>query len=244
MKTKISIAILLMLTLVLTACGAKPAVSEPTPAAGDQGGGAPAAALDPALAGDASLREASALVYEGLVTMQDGRVTAGLALDVTASADTLDYIFVLRPGVTFHDGTPLDADAVMANFSRWFDPQDPRRGSGSYEAWAASFGGFKGETAADGSPKSNFDGIEKVDDLSVLVHLNGQDPDFLIKLTDPAFAIVSPAFLDAGRSTADGGTGPYVIGAWDDSGLTLKPFSGYWDPALVPAGDMQIDLGG
>ena len=60
----------------------------------------------------------------------------------------------------------IDADAVIANFNRWFDPQDPFRGSGTYEVWAENFGGFKGESTSEGQPKSIVDGIEKVDDLT------------------------------------------------------------------------------
>jgi peptide/nickel transport system substrate-binding protein len=174
--------------------------------------------------------------------MENDQVASALAVDATASADNLDYIFTLRPGVSFHDGTAFDADAVTLNFNRWFDPEHPLHGAGGYDAWVASFGGYKGETNADGSPKSNFDGIEKVNDMTVLIHLNQPDPDFLVKLTNPAFSIVSPGALEGGA--ADGGTGPYIVGAWSGSSLSLEPFSGYWDPARIPADSMEVNAGG
>lgn len=142
-------------------------------------------------------------------------------------------------GVTFHDESPLNADAVMVNCNRWYNPQDPLRSSGSYDAWATNFGGFKGEFDSDGRPKSEFDGIEKVNDLTVLIHLSTPD-------ADPAFSIVSPAALQAkGFGTQegiDGGTGAYRIGSWSDSTLTLEPFSDYWNPSAIPTGNLEISL--
>ena len=130
---------------------------------------------------------------ETLVTVADNQPAPGLAEVWTVSEDGLDYVFDLKTGAVFGDGTPVNADAVVSNFNRWFDPNDPARGSGSYEAWAAAFGGFKGEKDETGVPKSSFDGIEKVDDFTVLVHLNRPVSDLLTILAQPDFAIVSPA---------------------------------------------------
>src|SRR5437762_8164622 len=114
-------------------------------------------------------------LYEGLVKMESGSPAPALATAWIISEDGLDYIFNLRPGVAFQDGSPLNADAVIANFNRWFDQEDALRGAGAYTAWQNAFLGFKGEVDENGSPKSSFDGIEKVNDLTVLVHLNRPD---------------------------------------------------------------------
>ena len=129
---------------------------------------------------------------------------------------------------------------MIANFNRWFDPQDTFRGSGTYEAWAENFGGFKGELTDEGLPKSNFDGIEKVDELTVLIHLNTPDLQFLNKLANPAFAIISPDYLAGRTESADGGTGPYSIGESTASGQTLEPNPEYWNPAAIPTSSMEI----
>jgi peptide/nickel transport system substrate-binding protein len=197
--------------------------------------------LDPALLPTA---EASAYVYESLLKLEGGQTVPVLALEGTVSEDGLDYILTLRPGVSFHDGTAFNADAVITNFNRWFDPQDAFHGSGSFPAWADNFGGFKGEKAADGKPISNFDGIEKVDELTVLIHLNKPDLEFLNKLADPAFAIVSPNALAApGFGTTagvDGGTGPYLIGEFSADSLTLEPNPAYWNPNVIPASSIAV----
>jgi peptide/nickel transport system substrate-binding protein len=199
--------------------------------------------LDPSMGINAN---AAAYVYEGLTAVDGEQTVLVLALQVTVSDDGLDYIVQLLPGITFHDGTLLNADAVVANFNRWFDPEDALRGSGTYDAWAQNFGGFKGEVDADGKPKSHYDGIEKVDEWTVLIHLNTPDEELLTKLADPAFAIISPDALaapDFGTAAGvDGGTGPYMIGAWGESGVTLEPYADYWNPNAIPDSSMEASF--
>lgn len=192
--------------------------------------------LDPANLESESSRTAAQYLYETLVREQDGVIVGALAESFTVSEDGLDYIFNLRGDVVFHDGSSLNADVVLLNFNRWFDKADPNRGSGEYAAWLANFSGFKGETKEDGKPKSLVDGIEKIDEHSVIVHLNTPDPDFLTKMTDIAFAIGSPASF-AGR---DGGSGPYRAESNDGTTLALAPFDGYWDSASIPGEKMEI----
>lgn len=255
MKNVLLFVVLIVTLLGLAACGGQPTPAnnagggetQNTPAAGgDAQPFATTVVLDPAVATESAVRDALGNIYEGLVRMDGDQPVPALAVGVTPSEDQLDYIFSLRPGVAFHDGTPFNADAVLANFNRWFDPQDPLHGTGVYAAWVENFGGFKGETDSDGKPTSNFDGIEKVDELSVIVHLRTPDPDLLVKLTDPAFSIVSPAALQAAGfgspAGIDGGTGPYRIGAWDSSGLTLEPNSSYWNADAIPSSSIQVEV--
>ncbi len=202
--------------------------------------------LDPALASDDDSMLVNGYVYEGLVRLEGDSPVGVLAETWTVSDDGLDYIFNLRSGVVFHDGTPLDADAVIANFNRWFDPDDPLRGSGAYEAWADTFLGFKGETADDGTPKSFYDGIEKVNNWTILIHLNRQEPELLKKLSLPAFGIVSPTALaantdDYGQTAAGAvGTGPYSVSEWTATSITLAPNADYWD--TVPDAGLEFPL--
>jgi|SRR5688572_268149 len=247
---KLWIGFLLIGALLLAACGSGAATAtedggggqEPaaTQGSGDGGTETPASTgdlvLDPANAtGDNALAVVGAL-YEGLVKDVDGTITPALSTSNTVSEDGLDYIFTLRPGVTFHDGSALNADVVVLNFNRWFDPADPNRGSGDFAAWVENFGGFKGELNEEGKPKSHYDGIEKVDELTVLVHLNTVDVDFLSKLTNPAFSIVSASAF----AGSDGGTGAYQFASSDGTNLTLEPFAGYWDAAMVPTESMTV----
>ena len=241
----------LLIAALLTACGGQSPAVPTEPPSGGGGGDMPQNTplpegasvskdilLDPALAvDDDSLRVVSQM-YEGLTRAENNEVVPALAASWTVSEDGLDYIFNLRPGVKFQDGAALDADAVIANFQRWFDPANALHGSGAYEAWLTAFKGFKGQ--------SSVDGIEKVDGLTVLVHLNQPDRDFLAKLTSPAFSIVSPAALAAdgfgSAAGVAGGTGPYLLGEWTAASLTLQPNPAYWNASAIPADALTFAL--
>jgi len=58
-------------------------------------------------------------VFEGLTRfMADGSVVAGLAESWDISSDGLTYTFKLRSGVTFHDGSAMDAEDVKFSLDR------------------------------------------------------------------------------------------------------------------------------
>lgn len=200
--------------------------------------------LDPALAPNDDSKIINNYLYEGLLQVVDGQMYMTLAESFTRSEDGLDYIFLLRPGVKFHDGSDFNADAVVANFYRWFDPADASHGIGTYDAWVVNFLGFKGEVTDAGVAKSIFDGAEKTDDLTVVIHLSRPDPDLIVKLADPAFAIVNPAALKAPgfgtQAGVDGGTGAYMLSEWNDTGLTLQSFGNYWDVNFIPENGVSI----
>jgi peptide/nickel transport system substrate-binding protein len=199
------------------------------------------------MADDNDSQLVNSYIYEGLVRLENNTPEPALAAAWTVSENGLSYIFHLRSAAVFHDGTPVTADAVMANFNRWFDPQSPLRGTtGTYSAWSRLFMGFKGETDAEGHAKSSFDGIEKVDDLTVLLHLNRQDPLLLSNLGLPYFAIVNPNTLaaqgDKYGTTAEGtsGTGPYFVSERTADSLVIKPNPKYWGP--LPESELRFSL--
>jgi peptide/nickel transport system substrate-binding protein len=249
MKTKnVNLLSVLIITCILfmaacsnaqTATTAAPETSATSSSANSNSSASSDLHLDPANA-DPKIYPALVNMYESLVKDNGGEITGALAESFTTSEDGLDYIFNLRPGVTFHDGQPLNAEVVIANFDRWFDPAAATRGAGAFEAWVTAFGGFKGELTETNTPKSIYDGIEKVDGLTVLVHLNTADPEFLNKISSPAFSIVSPASLEAG----DGGSGPYKFVSFVDADTTIKldPFEGYWDAASIPSQSMEVPI--
>ena len=61
-------------------------------------------------------------VFDPLMTWEDGELVPYLAESMEASEDLTTYTMTLREGVTFHDGTPLNADAVVKHFDRMKDP--------------------------------------------------------------------------------------------------------------------------
>ncbi len=76
--------------------------------------------LDPAIGVAGPHYRVFVNTYEGLVGYERGttKVVPALAQSWTASPDLTTYTFKLRPGVKFHDGTTLDAEAVKLSFDR------------------------------------------------------------------------------------------------------------------------------
>jgi peptide/nickel transport system substrate-binding protein len=137
-KKTVWIAVIMIGTLLLAACGSSETPTQDTSGGGGSSATEPAAtqssgggnntasgadlALDPANASGDNALALVGYLYEGLVKVSDGEVVPALAVSYTVSEDGLDYIFNLRPGVTFHDGSALNADVVVLNFNRWFNP--------------------------------------------------------------------------------------------------------------------------
>ncbi len=81
---------------------------------------APIGSLDPQIA-DANPLVASQ-IFEGLVARGPNGAVPALATKWLVGADGRAWTFTLRDGVTFHDGTALDAAAVAKSLARATDP--------------------------------------------------------------------------------------------------------------------------
>ena len=79
--------------------------------------------FDPLYATDGETFRVARQMNEGLVTFKPGTadVEPALAESWEQSADGLTWTFKIRQGVTFHDGTPLDAAAVCYNLDRMYN---------------------------------------------------------------------------------------------------------------------------
>src|SRR5437773_7049660 len=89
---------------------------------------ADSATLDPAEAEWGEDLKVVAALYEPLVSFDaNGELVPRLATKWTFSEDGLAATFELRTGVTFHDGTPLDAESAAFSFARLLDPKHPQR---------------------------------------------------------------------------------------------------------------------
>jgi len=82
------------------------------------------ATLDPAgRSGDAGSQPVMYAVYDPLIDLQrDGSYKPALATKVDSSPDSRTWTVTLRRGVTFHDGTPFNAQSVAAHFKRLANP--------------------------------------------------------------------------------------------------------------------------
>lgn len=101
----------------------------PTPGAPVSGGTLrygltlPVSGIDPHIHANSELGIALSSVYDTLVVQdKDFTFHPSLAEKWDVSADGQSYTFTLRRDVKFHDGTPFNADAVVANLNRVADP--------------------------------------------------------------------------------------------------------------------------
>lgn len=187
-------------------------------------------------------------IYEGLVRkLSDGSIVPGIAREWEVAEDGLSMKFSLRSNAVFSDGTQISADIVLENFNRWFDPEHDLHGDNNsfYLAWIEYFIDFRNEVDDEGNPLSLFDGIEKVDTLTVLLHVNEPmtEDDFLEILSSPHFSILNPAALGERYSISADlvvGSGPYVISDWSAGSLTLSPSDSYW--GVQPENDLVFTL--
>ncbi|ALC16178.1 ABC-type transport system, periplasmic component [Desulfuromonas soudanensis] len=82
--------------------------------------------LLPVLASDSASSEINGLVYSSLVRYdKDLKIKGELAESWEISADNLTITFHLRPGVTWHDGTPFTAEDVLFTYRLYIDPKTP-----------------------------------------------------------------------------------------------------------------------
>ena len=176
-------------------------------------------------------------IYNYLVGNEPGETTLApeLATEWTPSEDGLTWTFKLREGVTFHDGTPFNAEAVVFNINRWWDPEFEfgYRDSGSlYEIWTDLFGGFKGDEA------STLVDVRAVDDLTVEFEIAEPFAAFPAAISSGYFGMASPTAVQLGSdygtpSGAAVGTGPFVFESWvSGDRVTLTRYEDYWEEGM------------
>jgi peptide/nickel transport system substrate-binding protein len=135
------------------------------------------------------------------------------------NADATEYVFKLRTGVTFSDGTPLDADAVKKNFDI-FGLGDKTLGYPVAEAI------------------NNYAGSEVIDPLTIKFRFSAPAPGFLQATSVIGSGLVAPSVLELpynelGDATKIIGSGPFVVESEVlGQSLNLKVREDYnWGPA-------------
>jgi peptide/nickel transport system substrate-binding protein len=183
--------------------------------------------MDPHKSGSAQVSTTLRLVGDTLIQKDyDGNYVAGLAKTWDISEDGLTWTFHLRDDVKFHDGTPLDAEAVRLNFDRILDPA----------------------TAAV-SAKANVgpmirESLKAVDQYTFQFQLSEPFAPLLQFLTASVLSILSPTAV---ASDPDGiarkpiMSGPYLFDEWREGDrVILKRNPDYaWAPEYMhqePAG--------
>jgi len=155
-------------------------------------------------------------IYEGLTNIDKTlAVVPGLAESWDIAADGLTYTFHLRPGVTFHDGSTMDAEDVAASIRRVQSPD------------------IASPLASRVTPIKT---ITVVDPMTVQFKLDAPFAPILTSLADIA---IVPAELETnkeGLQQTPVGTGPFRFAEWQPNGfIRLAKNDTYWmsgKPAL------------
>ncbi|GAA0811578.1 ABC transporter substrate-binding protein [Spirilliplanes yamanashiensis] len=204
--------------------------------------------LDPSFASDGESLRVARQVFETLVRPEEGgtKPTPGLAESWQPDAAGTTWSFKLRTGVKFHDGTDFNAEAVCANFNRWFNSAGLMQSPDVTPYWQDVMGGFAKNEDPE-LPPSLFKSCTAKDPTTVDLAFTRVSSKIPSALMLPSFAIHSPQALqqyDASNvtGTADDikypayamqhptGTGPFKFKSWDlaNKSLTIERNEEYW----------------
>lgn len=173
----------------------------------------------------------------------------GLALSWAVDAtDKTKWVFKLRPGVKFHDGSAFNADAVVWNVRKVLDKEAPH-----FDA---------SQVGVTASRMPTLRTARKIDDMTV--ELTTSEPDSFLPLNLTNLFMASPAHWDAKlkavpASVADAaerskqawsafaldasGTGPFKMTRLvPRERLELAANKAYWDPKRTPKIDKVVML--
>lgn len=147
-------------------------------------------------------------MYDALIRYDDDlNALPSLATDWEIADDNQSVTVTLREGVTFHDGGPVDADAVVTTYLRAMDPET-----------GSNMLGFS----------VDIETVTAVDEGTVLIEFFRPLPDLAITDVLQAISITDPAGI-ADLPTRGSGSGPFKFESWDPGvEVVLTANEDYW----------------
>ncbi|MEM6939110.1 MAG: ABC transporter substrate-binding protein [Pseudomonadota bacterium] len=156
-------------------------------------------------------------VFEGLTRfMSDGSVVPGLAASWEISDDGLTYTFTLRDGVTFHDGTTMDAEDVKFSLDRIGAEESANAQKALYAAISE---------------------VKVIDPMTVEITLSEPNGNMIFNLAWGDAVIVAPESIENIKQKPIG-TGAFRFESWTQGDkVELVRNEDYWGdaPALASA---------
>lgn len=172
-----------------------------------------------------------AQIFDGLVALDAGlNVVPALADTWTISRDGRTYVFHLRDGVRFHDGSPLTADDVVFSIKRLLDPARSKHSVG-----ASYLEVVEGAPDYMAGRSKDLRGVRAISPSSVEIVLSRPYISFLEVLAMDDLRIVPRSYIEtrgeAAFRRAPIGTGPFKLGRWTRSELHLDANPSYFGGA-------------
>ncbi len=154
-------------------------------------------------------------LYDPLMSYKDGKIVPYLAESLDAAGEDLaTWTMKLRSGVTFHDGTPLNADSIVKHFKRL---QDPATGCSCLDL---------------AKIVASMDTPDGPDGLTVVFHLATPSvafPDTLAGSTGYVESPTATAKYGAEYKNHPVGTGPFTLAEYvPNDRVVLQAYPGYW----------------
>lgn len=152
-------------------------------------------------------------MFDSLAEVQpDGEITPSLAEGWDISDDEMTYVFTLREGVMFHDGTEMTADDVVFTINRILDPETASPRATLYSA---------------------VESVEATGPYEVTIQLNEPFSPLLSALADITAGIVSDEAVEAAGADfyrEPVGTGAFKMDDWvEGQSVALVRHDDYWD---------------
>ncbi len=192
--------------------------------------------LDPANTTEMDSIKVTANIFETLVKYEKegSNIVPCLAESWKSSEDGLTWVFYLRRGVKFHDGSNFDAKSVVFNFERWMDINNPYH-NGQFSYWNYVFGGFPGF----------IESVKALSNYTVEIKLSKPYAPFLNTLVMPIFGMQSPKAIKEYRENVykhPVGTGPFCFKSWESNKcIILSKNNKYWNtPAKVDELEFRV----
>jgi len=176
----------------------------------------PPISLDPHTGSSGADHQTLYSLYDRLVHFKFDSLefTPGLAT-AWEFTDPQTLIFTLRAGVTFHDGTPFNAEAVAYNIDRVQNHPNTK-------------------VPAD---LASVESVEIIDDLTIQLNLNRPDSGVVGIMSDRAGMMVSPTAAEADDekqlNNTPVGTGPFKLAEYSEGDrLLVERYNDYWQEGL------------
>jgi peptide/nickel transport system substrate-binding protein len=224
----------LAISTVLAACGGSGSSATST---GSAASGSASSAInwaytsdipswDPVVVGATSTTQVLSLIYEPLFTLNaQDQVEPALATGYKYNSAGNQITITLRPGLTFQDGSPLNAAAVAYNVQRI-------------------------QTQSNSALKALWQDVQSATVLSdTQVRLNLKETDYQIPfiLANRSSLLASEKAAKANAATLNTndpvGAGPFkVVKLVPGSSVTLEKWNGYWDAKDIHVGTVTVTL--
>lgn len=169
-------------------------------------------------------------LFEGLVFIdqRDGSLQMGVAEKMDVNEEQTEFTFTVRDGVTWSDGTPLNAHDFEWSWKRVLDPA-------TKSEYTSALYPLKNALKIDqGDAELDDLGVKATDDKTLVVTLEGPTPYFpLLAATWTYYPVPKAAIDEYGEAWVEAGNmisnGPYVLTAWDhDQSMTLERNEKYY----------------